>query len=182
MIDPIAVTATALATQGAAPVGIVFLAGLFTSIGPCIAPRYVAVVALAQGTKHPTVSTAAFVLGLVSAFLVLGSVAGALGAVWSWSRSTDLLLAGGLFVGGCLSLIRARPSAPGATGCEHDARPGAYRSLGAVYLLGASSALVVSPCCTPVVAGIVAVAAATGKPVVGCALMMALGAYYGMLA
>jgi cytochrome c biogenesis protein CcdA len=84
-----------------------------------------------------------------------------------------LLLAGGLFVGGCLSLIRARPSAPGATGCEHDARPGAYRSLGAVYLLGASSALVVSPCCTPVVAGIVAVAAATGKPVVGCALLIA---------
>jgi cytochrome c biogenesis protein CcdA len=48
---------------------------------------------------------------------------------------------------------------------------GGAASFGGVFLLGASSVLVVSPCCTPVVAGIAGLTLATGRTFEGVALL-----------
>jgi cytochrome c biogenesis protein CcdA len=43
--------------------------------------------------------------------------------------------------------------------------------MGGPLLLGAASALVVSPCCTPMLAAIVATSAELGRPLAGAALL-----------
>jgi thiol:disulfide interchange protein DsbD len=50
---------------------------------------------------------------------------------------------------------------------------GTQASLGGTFLLGASSAFVVSPCCTPVVAGIAGLTTASGHTGEGVALLAA---------
>ena len=171
----------ALTSRSPAAVGLVFLAGVLTSIGPCIAPRYIAIAAIVNSDRRPIVPTLAFVLGLISAFVALGFVAGLLGALWSLSNAIYVVLAIGLIGGGCLMLVRAVPNRTAVHACTaHGAPRDAHRSLGAIFLLGATSALVISPCCTPIVAAVVATSTAIGKPLVGVGLLFSFAAGHSL--
>jgi thiol:disulfide interchange protein DsbD len=157
---------------------LVFAAGAATSIGPCAAPRYIAVAALVSATRSPAHIVAAFVAGLASAYVLLGTAAGLLGAVWSRSWILYAALACVLGAGGVITLFGGRrPCQPceganaanafEASACASQGRAG----LGGAFLLGAGSALVVSPCCTPVVAGIAGLTAASGHTAAGVLLL-----------
>ena len=176
MMDATAAATLALTAPSPAAVGLLFVAGTITSVGPCVAPRYVAIAAIVNGYPRPIVPTVAFVGGLVSAFMALGFGAGVVGNLGNSSSLVYALLALGLIAAGCVTLVRAVPQRC-AAGCDaghHHAaaqKTAQHRSLGAVYLLGATSALVVSPCCTPVLGAIVATSTAIGKPVAGMLLL-----------
>jgi cytochrome c-type biogenesis protein len=147
----------------------VFAAGVVTSAGPCVAPRYVAVAALVNAARSPGRVIAAFIAGLVGAYVALGLAAGALGALWSTSSVLYAVLAVALGAGGVLTLLRGgpHPHAPAATVTTRAV------NLGGTFLLGASSALVVSPCCTPVVAAIAGLTMLGGRTSEGVALLVA---------
>jgi cytochrome c-type biogenesis protein len=172
VIDPLAVGVGALAAPSPSTVGMLFAAGAITSVGPCVAPRYIAIAALASRDRQPLRPIFAFVAGLIGTFIVLGASAGLVGSLWRISLPAYGLLAAGLLVGGCITLIRAVPP-PLATGCcpPRAAQRAKRTSLGGTFLLGAANALVISPCCTPIVAGLVGAATAIGKPAIGIAFL-----------
>jgi cytochrome c-type biogenesis protein len=181
MIDPLAASMLAFTSRSPATLGLVFTAGLLTSMGPCIAPRYVAIAAIAGRDRRPLVPTLAFVGGLIGAFMALGFAGGVFGTLWSSSGTIDIVLAVALIAGGCHALVRAEPHRHAAAQCPPTAAQGPQRrSLGAIFLLGAASALVISPCCTPVIATVVATATAAGKPLLGAALLATFGAGHAL--
>ena len=176
MIDPLATGLEAVRSASPATVAAVFAAGLLTSVGPCVAPRYIAIAALVNGYRKPLVPTLVFVTGMLVAFMTLGFGAGALGAITTSASLVYALLAAGLILSGFYVLVQAVPAADGPATCctipiDEPARSLVRRSLGGVFLMGAASALVISPCCTPVVGTIAATSAAIGKPLVGAALL-----------
>ncbi|MDQ6942757.1 MAG: sulfite exporter TauE/SafE family protein [Candidatus Eremiobacteraeota bacterium] len=171
MIDAVSAGLHAVATRSPLAYPLVFAAGAVTSIGPCAAPRYVALAALVNASRRPARIIAAFVAGLVGAYVVLGVAAGAVGALWSASRLVYAGLAMVLAVAGVVTLLRGGTSHVHESTRVHHA--GARASLGGTFLLGASSAFVVSPCCTPVVAGIAGLTTASGHTGEGVALLAA---------
>lgn len=169
MIDPASIGLTAIAEKSPASVGWAFAAGAVTSIGPCVAPRYVAVAALIHGAPRPALSTATFVGGLLCAYVLVGYVAGLLGSLSILSSAIYALLATSLCVGGIVTLVRATPEVP-----PHPCPRGGTTlrgSLGGTFLLGAASAFVISPCCTPVLASVALIATASGQAHYGALLL-----------
>ena len=178
MIDAVSAGLHAVATRSPLAYPLVFAAGAVTSIGPCAAPRYVALAALVNASRRPTGIIAAFVAGLVGAYVVLGAAAGAVGALWSASRLVYAALAVFLAIAGVVTLLRG--GAPHAHRSARAQDAGARASLGGTFLLGASSAFVVSPCCTPVVAGIAGLTTASGHTGEGVALLAAFASGHAL--
>jgi cytochrome c biogenesis protein CcdA len=170
--DAVTAGLQAVATRSPLAYPLVFAAGALTSIGPCAAPRYVALAALVNASRRPSRIVAAFVSGLIGAYVVLGAAAGALGTLWSASRLVYAALAIVLAVAGFATLQHGGGAPHVHQGAHaHSAR--AQASLGGTFLLGASSAIVVSPCCTPIVAAIAGLTTASGHMGPGVALLAA---------
>jgi len=219
MIDPIAAAIDAIARGDARGLPIAALAGIATSLGPCVAPRYVAIAAL-LGERRRTLTIATFVMGMMTAYAALGFGAGLLGQVTGHASALYLVLAIVLAGAGIASLLRG----PHVGHTHDEGRRTQPRRLSGVFSLGAASAFVVSPCCTPVIAAVLGMTAFAADPlsraallgafalghaaplfavgslgslfartfrrwnagpapaVVSGTLMLALGAYYGLLA
>ena len=134
-----------------------FAAGAAASIGPCVAPRFIAIAALTvNGTilENATVA-ASFVAGLVAAYMLF-----AVGGSFMWrafQHSSEIYAVGAALMAaaGLLSLTKS------AAKCAHP-QPRRRRPAGSIFLLGASSAMMLSPCCTPVVLAALAYVATTG--------------------
>ncbi len=171
MTDLIAEGLRAVATRSPLAVPLVFAAGVLTSAGPCIAPRYVAVTALAHAARRPWAFVAAFAGGLIGGYAVLALVAGAVGALWLRSAPIYGALSIALIAAGLIGLARGHRHRCHAGG--RSAASGVTRGAGGAFLLGASSALVVSPCCAPVIAAIAGLTIAGTRVEEGVALVMA---------
>jgi cytochrome c biogenesis protein CcdA len=181
MIDPVAAAMLALTSRSPAAFGLVFAGGVFSSVGPCVAPRYVAIAAITGRDRRPIVPTLAFVGGLIAAFMAFGFAGGLLGTLGSASSTIDIILAIALVAAGCHALVRAEPHSHAADRCRPaNLKSGKRRSIGAIFLLGAASALVVSPCCTPMIATVVAASTAAGEPLLGAALVASFGAGHAL--
>jgi thiol:disulfide interchange protein DsbD len=171
VIDVIGEALRSVAMRSPASYPLVLGAGILTSVGPCTAPRYIAVAALAQAARRPAAVIACFVAGLVGAYVIIGFAAGAVAAVATASTPIYAALAIALGVGAVVTLLRAeRPH----VACHDRAallEAGDGAGFGGVFLLGAASALVVSPCCTPVVAGIAGLTVNGGRSTDGGALL-----------
>jgi cytochrome c-type biogenesis protein len=167
--DPLATGLGAAATGSPAAFGWIFVAGVITSIGPCVAPRFIAVAALANGARRPWPALAAYISGIIAAYVALGFAAGAVGLLFAWSAHIDALLAVALGAGGLVTIARATP----ARSCDHGAarQPAAPGGIGAAFLLGIASTAVISPCCTPLVAAIASLASTTRHPLASAALL-----------
>ena len=163
MTDPLAAIGEAFAHPTVSVFFSVFLGGLVTSIGPCIAPRYVAIAALAGSTPRSTLLVATFTLGLIATYVSFGWIAGALGTLWTISSAMYAVLAIGLIAGGLWTIVTPPR--------DHAHASSPPRSLGAALLLGIASAFVASPCCTPIVASVVSYSAIAGKPLFGALLL-----------
>jgi len=95
-----------LSARSPLAIPILFGAGVVTSIGPCVAPRYVALTAIAQRSGRPWQTAAIFAVGVVSAYVALGMATGLLSAVRGWSTAIDAGLACALAGAGCITLLR----------------------------------------------------------------------------
>ena len=144
MIDIVGASLHAVATHSSAAYPLVFLAGALTSLGPCAAPRYVTVAAL-MNAPQPARIAASFAVGLIGAYIGIAIAVDAFAVLWSGSPFLYLTMAAALAIGGLATLFR-RPH------CHPHGNVAA--GPGGALFLGASSALVVSPCCTPVIAAI----------------------------
>jgi cytochrome c-type biogenesis protein len=165
MLDPVAVSMQAVARRTASAPLLVLVAGVLSSFGPCVAPRFIALSACAAQARRPKLVLLAFLCGLVSAYGSFGLAASLLAGARLYSSAIYLAVALGLFAGGLATIVHATP-APG-----RDDAPKAERTLGGVFLLGASFAFVISPCCTPLVAVILAYTSFVGLPLYGAALL-----------
>ncbi len=157
MIDPLAASIDGIVRHNYAIVPIIFLAGLVTSIGPCVAPRYLALASLVS-RRGVILTVAAFTAGIVTAYVVLGLGAGFVAALLAHTRIVDVVMAVVLVGFGMYTLLRE----PHECDDEH-AIPAPRRASGA-FTLGAASALVISPCCTPVIAAIAGLSAFDRDP------------------
>ncbi len=163
MIDPVAATLGALAHADPAGLPLAFAAGAVTSIGPCVAPRYVAVAALVGGTQRRGRSVALFVAGLLVGYTALGFGIGLVESLLAHAAAVYFALSAGLLAFGCAQLL----APPHAAQHRHPLRTSG------VFTLGASSALIVSPCCTPVVAAVAALGASGGRPMTSALFLLA---------
>lgn len=122
-----------------------FAAGAATCVGPCVAPRFIAVVALtgdASGRARLS-RLAGFVGGLVMSTVATALSVSLLLRVARHSSLIYALLACGLGAYGLRTLFVGHNAT-----CAH-ARSPRDVSLGASFALGASFGVVLSPCCTP---------------------------------
>jgi cytochrome c biogenesis protein CcdA len=137
-----------------------FVAGVAASAGPCLAPRLIAAAGCtAADPRHAGRIVTVYLAGLISAYACLGYAIGLVGTLIQLSSWTYAILAFSFTVAAVAGLARA-----GGPGCApHDDAPRST-SLGAIFLTGASSAFVLSPCCTPFVSAIGTYGTAAGSP------------------
>lgn len=166
MVDPIALSVQAVAHRSVLAPLLVLAAGVTSSFGPCVAPRFIALSACAAQARRPKIVLVAFLAGLIAAYGSFGLAASLLAGARLYSSTIYLIVAIGLSLGGLATIAHA---APGARG-EEDAGA-TEQTLGGVFLLGASFAFVISPCCTPLVAVILAYTSFVGLPLYGASLL-----------
>ena len=113
----------------------------------------------------------ALTFGLILAYALFGAAAAVFSGAFQYSREIFIGMAALLVVCGARALAENH----GMECCERTAERRA--SVGASFLLGGSFAFVVSPCCTPVIAAIVAYSAASANAPFGafCLASFALG-------
>lgn len=168
MIDPVSASLDAILHQNIAQLPIVILAGIITSVGPCVAPRYIAIGALLDGRRNRAVVVGAFIAGMILAYAAIGLGVGILTTLAVHLDVVYSVLATVLVVGGIMTLARRSPT------CEKHAHDSPrVRRLSGVFSLGAASALVVSPCCAPVVAAVAGMGLADRNPLLSAAFLCA---------
>ncbi|WP_173931769.1 protein-disulfide reductase DsbD [Chelativorans sp. Marseille-P2723] len=176
--------------------GIALMLGMFTLFGlllaftPCVFPMYpILAGALAREGERLTPGrgfalSAAYVIGLASAFALLGAAAGWSGQnlqmVLQSSWTTGVIVA--VFIGLALSMFGLfelqLPSAWTSWIAARTGRRGG--STGSAAALGFSSALIVGPCVTAPLAGALLYIAQTGDTALGAAALFALGIGKGL--
>ena len=172
VFDPITSGLKAASEQSLYAFPVVTLAGVLSSVGPCVAPRFIAAAGIAaqNDAKRAALRVGALVGGIVTAYAAFGAFAPLLRHVAHFSGAIYAVLALGLGLSGVIQLVRGIP--PCSETNKHHAR------VGGAFFLGTSFAFVVSPCCTPLLIAIVAYRLAGRKPIVwlGAARMFRLGA------
>lgn len=179
---------------------IMYGAGLLTSVSPCVwgllplTMSYISTAAGERADKKATLPTISFAAGLASVFCTLGLLASSVGGVFGASSGgasdvlVPLLSSTVCFAMGLqlldliqLPLLNLKPIQPSSSSDEIliDAqgkiitpKEEAGGSLFKTFLLGGSSALVASPCATPVLTSILAYVAKSQDPVLGFILLL----------
>lgn len=139
-----------------APV-LAFAAGVAGSVGPCAAPRLLATTSccINRSLRESALVAFSLVAGVMSTY-VLFALAGSL--IWeAFRHSSEIYVAGAVLMAaaGFVTVLKPPPE------CAHFEKP-LRRSSGSMFLLGASSALIVSPCCAPVLLASIAYAGVAG--------------------
>ena len=146
-----------------------FLAGVTSSFGPCIAPRFLAIASFTAETSGAQrfQRVGAFAAGLCTSYVLLGTIAGALGYVAKCSPYIYLTLSLCLVAAGFVTLAR-----PAATCCPSE-REGTKIGFGAAFSAGLAFSAIASPCCGPIAAVIGGMSAASGSVVFGALMLCA---------
>ncbi|MGK7931278.1 MAG: cytochrome c biogenesis protein CcdA [Microcystaceae cyanobacterium] len=158
-------------------VGIIFLAGLLTSLTPCMLSMLPITIGYISGYEDKSRSQSLiqsiwFSLGLATTLAVLGIVAAGLGRVYGQIGIGLPIIVSviAILMGlNLLEIINLRFPSLGATDWITEQFPHSLRS----YLLGLTFGLVASPCSTPVLASLLAWVAATQDIVLGAGLLFA---------
>ena len=159
-----------------ASVGIIFLAGLLTSLTPCMLSMLPITIGYIGGYETQTRVQAAvqstwFALGLATTLAGLGIVAAVVGKIYGQIGLGLPIAVSAIAILMGLNLLEALPlRLPSFSGLEwisKDLPPGVR-----AYLIGLTFGLVASPCSTPVLASILAWISATKDPVLGSVLLL----------
>jgi cytochrome c biogenesis protein CcdA len=153
----------------------VFALGALSSIGPCAAPRVLAITGLIAQARWPALVGGVFVGGTLfvyAGFAFVSSYVAQLVTIASYVYAVVALLA----IGSAIWML------VGADYCVHRESKERSGSLGAAFVSGAGFALLVSPCCTPIIGAILAYSGAIGArfPLTSMALLVAFGLGHAM--
>lgn len=165
---------TVLHTRPILSLGLVFGAGVATSLTPCIYPMIPITVGLlggrgeAQSRRRTTLLTASYVFGLALVYASLGLLAGITGSLfgavsanpWAYFFTGNVLLIFGLAYLGVFELAVPTRIATWAARLEARSYPGAF-------LMGAASGLIAAPCGAPAFGAILAFVGLSGSAVLG---------------
>ena len=184
-MNPMASVEAAMASGSAWLIPLVFLAGLCTSLNPCVYPTIPVIVGFVSGQQERRpwrglLVGGLFLLGLATTYALLGAVAGSLlGGALGLSRHTWLYVVAAvcLVVGMAMTgLVPLNLSswAPLQSRWRHMSGP-----LGAV-VLGLLFGLVATPCATPVLVLILAFAASKGQALFGAGLLFVYALGHGL--
>jgi cytochrome c-type biogenesis protein len=157
-------------------VGIIFLAGLLTSLTPCMLSMLPITIGYIGGYEAKTRWQAAiqsiwFSLGLATTLAALGILAAGVGRVYGQIGSGLPIFVSAIAILMGLNLLEALPlRLPSFGGMEWISKelPEGVRS----YLIGLTFGLVASPCSTPVLASLLAWVSATKDPLLGSVLLL----------
>lgn len=157
--------------------GVVWLAGLLTSLTPCMLSMLPIMVGYMGGyeprDRWQAISQATwFALGLATTLAGLGLLAGVVGRVYGQIGVGLPIIVSVLAILMGLNLLEALPLPLPSTGGIDFLNQGMPLILKS-YLLGLTFGLVASPCSTPVLATLLAWISTTGDPLLGAALLLA---------
>jgi cytochrome c-type biogenesis protein len=156
-------------------IAVLFLAGLATSLTPCIYPMIPITASLLGGSNavgrsrgRTALLTACYVLGLSLVYATLGLLAGLTGTLFGTVSSNRwaYLLFGNLLLLAALAMLDVIPIAAPRRVIQWAGQLGGG-SPGAALLLGATSGLVAAPCGAPAFAAVLTWVAATRSAVWG---------------
>ncbi|MBK7905920.1 MAG: sulfite exporter TauE/SafE family protein [Gemmatimonadetes bacterium] len=182
---------------------LVFLAGVLTSLTPCIYPMIPITAAIVGGQTvggdapprwRTLALTLAYVLGLATVYSVLGLIAGLTGTMfgtistnpWLYFAMANLLVLSALMM---LDVIPVRlPSAI----TQRAATAGTGGRAAGAFVMGSMSGLVAAPCGAPVMLAVLSWVTTTGSAALGfvylfvfsvgmCALLVAVGLTSGFV-
>jgi cytochrome c-type biogenesis protein len=183
---------------------VLFIAGVLTSLAPCIYPMIPITAAIVGGSAVGNVPRArtrtvlltfAYVLGLALAYASLGLFAGLTGTLFgSVSTNPWLYFAmANLLIIAALAMLDIIPVRVPSWLLTRAATAGEGGSLYGVFVMGAASGLVAAPCSAPVMAAVLTWVSATKSGVLGfvylfvfslgmCTLLVIVGLFSGTLA
>lgn len=193
----------ALTANPLAALPLLFVAGLLTSLTPCVYPMIPITVALvgqesvgAQRSRwRPLLLTLSYVVGVALIYAILGVIAGMSGTIfgsissnpWLYFLQANVLLLAGLFMLDVFTFTIPASTLAWAT------RVGGGGHYGGAFAMGSVSGLVAAPCGAPVMAAVLTWVTRTQSAVLGfiylfvfslgmCALLVVVGVSSGSAA
>jgi len=163
-------------------IGIIFLAGLLTSLTPCMLSMLPITIGYiggyeTKGRLQAAAQSTWFSLGLATTLAILGILAASLGKVYGQIGFGLPIIVSLIAIIMGLNLLEALPlQLPSFGGMEWISKdlPEGVRS----YLIGLTFGVVASPCSTPVLASLLAWIATTQDLILGGALLLSYTAGY----
>lgn len=195
---------TQLSGSPVVAIALLFLAGVLTSLTPCIYPMIPITAAIvggqaADGSAAPRSRTVfltfSYVIGLAVVYATLGVIAGMSGTIFGTVSTNPWLyfIMANVLVIAALSMLDVIPvRIPSALMARASTAGTAGRVSGAL-IMGAVSGLVAAPCSAPVMAAVLTWVTRSQRPVLGfvyllsfslgmCALLVLVGLFSGTLA
>jgi cytochrome c-type biogenesis protein len=195
---------TQLSSSPLTALPILFIAGVLTSLAPCIYPMIPITAAIVGGSavgeaprarSRTAFLTFAYVLGLSLAYASVGLFAGLTGTLFG-SVSTNpwvYFAMANLLILAALAMLEVIPVRVPAWLLTRAATAGKGGSLYGVFVMGAASGLVAAPCSAPVMAAVLTWVTATKSGVLGfiylfvfslgmCTLLVMVGLFSGTVA
>jgi cytochrome c-type biogenesis protein len=185
-------------------IGLLFLAGVLTSLTPCIYPMIPITAAIvggqsADGTASPRSRTVfltlAYVVGLAVVYATLGVIAGMSGTIFGTVSTNPWLyfVMANVLIIAALSMFDVIPVRLPSSLMARAASAGTAGRVSGALIMGAVSGLVAAPCSAPVMAAVLTWVTRTQRPVLGfvyllsfslgmCALLVAVGLFSGTMA
>ncbi|MEO8192784.1 MAG: cytochrome c biogenesis protein CcdA [Gemmatimonadales bacterium] len=182
-------------------VGLLFIAGVLTSLTPCIYPMIPITAAIVGGqsvgeTRPPrsrTVAlTLAYVAGLATVYASLGVLAGMTGTIFGTVSTNPWLYfaMANLLVLASLSMLDVIPLRLPSSLVTRASTAGTAGKVSGALVMGAVSGLVAAPCSAPVMAAVLTWVTTTQRAFLGfvyllsfsfgmCALLVAVGLFSG---
>jgi len=183
---------------------ILFIAGVLTSLTPCIYPMIPITAAIVGGSSvgdtvrpraRTVILTFAYVIGLALAYASLGLFAGLSGTIFG-SVSTNpwlYFVMANLLVLATLAMLDVIPVRLPTALLTRAATAGEGGKISGALIMGAASGLVAAPCSAPVMAAVLTWVSATKSGVLGfiylfvfslgmCTLLVVVGLFSGSLA
>jgi thiol:disulfide interchange protein DsbD len=195
---------TQLSSSPLTALPILFIAGVLTSLAPCIYPMIPITAAIVGGTtvgeaprprSRTVVLTLTYVVGLALAYASVGLFAGLTGTLFgSVSTNPWLYFAiANLLVIAALAMLDVIPVRVPSWLLTRAATAGRGGSLYGVFVMGAASGLVAAPCSAPVMAAVLTWVTATKSGALGfiylfvfslgmCSILVLVGLFSGTLA
>src|SRR6478672_9229360 len=185
-------------------IALLFLAGVLTSLTPCIYPMIPITAAIvggqaADGSAAPRSRTVfltlSYVIGLAVVYATLGVVAGMSGTIFGTVSTNPWLyfVMANVLVIAALSMLDVIPVRLPSSLMSRAASAGTAGRVSGALIMGAVSGLVAAPCSAPVMAAVLTWVTRTQRPVLGfvyllsfslgmCALLVLVGLFSGTMA
>jgi len=190
-----------LSSSPAVAIGVLFIAGVLTSLTPCIYPMIPITAAIVGGQsvgaeKAPRsralVLTLAYVVGLAVVYASLGVLAGMTGTLFGTVSTNPWLyfFMANLLLLAAMSMLDVVPIRLPSSLVTRASTAGTAGRISGAVIMGAVSGLVAAPCSAPVMAAVLTWVTTTQRAALGfvyllsfslgmCALLVAVGLFSG---